>query len=69
MFIFQPGEFVHTLGDHHIYLNHVEPLKIQIQRPLRPFPTLKIARIVETVEDFVLENDNPHPKIKMKMAV
>lgn len=70
----QPGEFVHTLGDHHIYLNHVEPLKIQIQRPLRPFPTLKIARTVETIEDFkfedfVLENYNPHPKIEMKMAV
>ncbi|KAI5703036.1 hypothetical protein M8J75_006988 [Diaphorina citri] len=70
----QPGDFVHTLGDHHVYLNHIEPLKIQIQRPLRPFPTLKIARTVEKIEDFtfddfILENYKPHPKIEMQMAV
>uniref|UniRef100_A0A8D9ACV0 Thymidylate synthase n=1 Tax=Cacopsylla melanoneura TaxID=428564 RepID=A0A8D9ACV0_9HEMI len=70
----EPGEFVHTLGDHHVYLNHVEPLQIQLQRPLRPFPTLKIARQVTNIEhfqfdDFVLENYNPHPKIEMQMAV
>ncbi|KAL1459395.1 hypothetical protein WDU94_011380 [Cyamophila willieti] len=70
----EPGEFVHTLGDHHVYLNHIEPLKIQLQRPLRPFPTLKIAREVKNIEDFqfddfVLENYKPHPKIEMQMAV
>lgn len=38
----KPGEFIHTLGDAHIYLNHIEPLKEQIKREPRPFPTLKI---------------------------
>lgn len=70
----QPGEFVHTLGDYHVYLNHIEPLKVQIERPLRPFPTLKIVRPVENIEqfkfeDFLLENYKPHPKIEMSMAV
>uniref|UniRef100_A0A8D2DR16 Thymidylate synthase n=1 Tax=Sciurus vulgaris TaxID=55149 RepID=A0A8D2DR16_SCIVU len=70
----QPGDFVHTLGDAHIYLNHIEPLKIQLQREPRPFPKLKILRKVEKiddfkVEDFQIEGYNPHPTIKMEMAV
>ncbi|ERE82569.1 thymidylate synthase-like protein [Cricetulus griseus] len=70
----KPGDFVHTLGDAHIYLNHIEPLKIQLQREPRPFPKLKILRKVETiddfkVEDFQIEGYNPHPTIKMEMAV
>ncbi|KAM6149208.1 thymidylate synthase isoform 2-T2 [Erethizon dorsatum] len=70
----QPGDFVHTLGDAHIYLNHIEPLKTQLQREPRPFPKLKILRKVETIddftaEDFQLEGYNPHPAIKMEMAV
>nr|XP_020041785.1 thymidylate synthase isoform X2 [Castor canadensis] len=70
----QPGDFVHTLGDAHIYLNHIEPLKTQLQREPRPFPKLKILRKVETiddfrVEDFHIEGYNPHPTIKMEMAV
>ncbi|XP_041522793.1 thymidylate synthase isoform X2 [Microtus oregoni] len=70
----KPGDFVHTLGDAHIYLNHIEPLKIQLQREPRPFPKLKILRKVETiddfrVEDFQIEGYNPHPAIKMEMAV
>ncbi|PSN45388.1 Thymidylate synthase [Blattella germanica] len=69
-----PGEFVHTLGDSHIYLNHVEALKIQVKRKPRPFPTLHIKRDVQNIEDFKfedfeLENYNPHPKIEMEMAV
>uniref|UniRef100_A0A2K5X3X4 Thymidylate synthase n=1 Tax=Macaca fascicularis TaxID=9541 RepID=A0A2K5X3X4_MACFA len=70
----KPGDFVHTLGDAHIYLNHIEPLKIQLQREPRPFPKLKILRKVEKIddfkaEDFEIEGYNPHPTIKMEMAV
>uniref|UniRef100_A0A8C9AHV8 Thymidylate synthase n=1 Tax=Prolemur simus TaxID=1328070 RepID=A0A8C9AHV8_PROSS len=70
----KPGDFVHTLGDAHIYLNHIEPLKIQLQREPRPFPKLKILRKVETIddfkaEDFKIEGYNPHPTIKMEMAL
>lgn len=70
----KPGEFIHTLGDSHVYLNHVSALKTQLERPLRQFPTLKIKRDVQNIEDFkyddfVLENYNPHPKIDMEMAV
>ncbi|XP_043921171.1 thymidylate synthase [Protopterus annectens] len=70
----KPGDFVHTLGDAHIYLNHVEPLRIQLQREPRPLPRLKIKRKVENIndfkaEDFEIENYNPHPVIKMEMAV
>nr|XP_034981453.1 thymidylate synthase [Zootoca vivipara] len=70
----KPGEFIHTLGDAHIYLNHIEPLKIQLQRQPRPFPKLKILRNVENindfnVDDFELEGYDPHPSIKMEMAV
>ncbi|XP_053716133.1 thymidylate synthase isoform X1 [Synchiropus splendidus] len=70
----QPGDFVHTLGDAHIYLNHVEPLKEQLQREVRPFPKLKILRTVTNIDDFRAEDFeicdyNPHPAIKMQMAV
>ncbi|PNJ81171.1 TYMS isoform 3 [Pongo abelii] len=70
----KPGDFIHTLGDAHIYLNHIEPLKIQLQREPRPFPKLKILRKVEKIddfkaEDFQIEGYNPHPTIKMEMAV
>uniref|UniRef100_A0A6I8PJY9 Thymidylate synthase n=1 Tax=Ornithorhynchus anatinus TaxID=9258 RepID=A0A6I8PJY9_ORNAN len=70
----KPGDFVHTLGDAHIYLNHIEPLEVQLQREPRPFPRLKILRQVETIddfkaEDFQIEDYNPHPAIKMEMAV
>uniref|UniRef100_A0A2K5PIQ4 Thymidylate synthase n=1 Tax=Cebus imitator TaxID=2715852 RepID=A0A2K5PIQ4_CEBIM len=70
----KPGDFVHTLGDAHIYLNHIKPLKIQLQREPRPFPKLKILRQVEKIddfkaEDFKVEGCNPHPTIKMEMAV
>ncbi|KAM6971081.1 thymidylate synthase [Tautogolabrus adspersus] len=70
----KPGDFVHTLGDAHIYVNHIEPLKIQLQREIRPFPKLKILRQVERIDDFRAEDFeicdyNPHPAIKMQMAV
>ncbi len=70
----KPGEFVHTLGDAHVYKNHVEPLKEQMARTPRPFPKLVIKRNVDNIEDFVftdfaVEGYDPHPKIAMEMAV
>ncbi|KAK2914382.1 hypothetical protein QQF64_029555 [Cirrhinus molitorella] len=70
----KPGDFVHTLGDAHIYTNHIEPLKEQIQREPRPFPKLRIKRKVERIDDFLAEDFeiydyDPHPVIKMQMAV
>ncbi|XP_047205007.1 thymidylate synthase [Girardinichthys multiradiatus] len=70
----KPGDFVHTLGDAHVYINHVEPLKAQLQREIRPFPTLNIKRKVESIDDFQADDFeicdyNPHPAIKMQMAV
>ena len=70
----QPGDFVHALGDAHVYTNHVEALKIQIDREPKPFPTLKFKREVTDIQafqadDFVIEGYEPWPKIEMQMAV
>lgn len=70
----EPGEFVHTLGDAHVYSNHYDALKEQIGREPRKFPTMKITRDVKDIEDFKMEDFqlseyDPHPVIKMKMAV
>jgi thymidylate synthase len=70
----QPFEFVHTLGDAHIYLNHVDGLKEQIKREPRPFPKFKFKRQVTDIDDFKIEDFeitdyNPHPKITFDMAV
>lgn len=70
----KPGDFVHTLGDAHVYLNHIEPLKEQIKRKPRPFPKLKIKRDVKNIDDFQFEDFeitdyDPYPAIKMEMAV
>jgi len=66
-------EFVHTIGDAHIYLNHLEQVRTQLTREPRQLPKLKIAERnnIEdfTYEDIVLENYNPHPTIKGKVAV
>lgn len=67
------GDFVHVLGDAHVYSNHVEALLEQVEREPRPFPTLSI-RHRENIEEFCfddlsLENYNPHETIRMKMAV
>uniref|UniRef100_A0A2C9JUE5 Thymidylate synthase n=1 Tax=Biomphalaria glabrata TaxID=6526 RepID=A0A2C9JUE5_BIOGL len=68
------GDFVHTLGDAHVYVNHEEPLKVQLSRKPRPFPKLVIKRTVTEIEDFKADDFeivdyNPHPRIKMEMAV
>lgn len=68
------GELVHTMGDAHVYKDHIDSLKIQLEREPRTFPTLKIARDVKDIsdfktEDFVVENYTPHGKIVMQMSV
>ena len=70
----KPGDFVHSLGDAHVYLNHVEPLEEQLKNEPRPFPTLRVNPDVKeidqfTMDDFTLEGYAPHKTIKMKMAV
>lgn len=68
------GEFIHTLGDAHLYSNHLEQAKLQLTRDSRALPTLKINNNVKSVFDFVYEdfeilNYNPHPHIKAPVAV
>lgn len=68
------GDFVHTTGDTHVYLNHVEPLKEQLERTPKRFPTLHFKRTVQSIEDFQFEDFevrdyDPYPTIKMQMAV
>ncbi|XP_076300092.1 thymidylate synthase [Lasioglossum baleicum] len=70
----KPGEFVHTMGDCHVYLNHVAALEKQIEREPKPFPRLKIVRNVQDIDDFLPEDFeltgySPHAKIAMEMAV
>ncbi|XP_068150612.1 thymidylate synthase [Drosophila tropicalis] len=70
----KPGDFVHTMGDTHVYLSHVEPIKEQLKRIPRPFPKLVFKRQITDIEDFTYEdieivNYNPYPKIQMEMAV
>jgi thymidylate synthase len=68
------GDFVHTLGDAHLYLNHLEQTREQLSRDLRPLPTMRINPEVRDIfsfkfEDFTLENYDPHPPIKALVAV
>ncbi|MFQ5562121.1 MAG: thymidylate synthase [Parvularculaceae bacterium] len=70
----RPGEFIHTLGDAHLYLNHVEQAKTQLQRAPYPLPRMRINRDVSDIsdfryEDFVLEGYEAHPHIKATVAV
>ena len=70
----QPGEFVHTLGDAHIYLNHVEQCKLQLTRESYPLPVMKINPKVKNIfsfkyEDFSLEGYQSHPHIKGEISV
>jgi thymidylate synthase len=68
------GDFVHTLGDAHLYSNHIEQANLQLSRELRPLPTMQINPDVKsifdfTIDDFSLENYDPHPHIKAEVAV
>jgi thymidylate synthase len=67
-------EFIHTLGDAHLYRNHLEQARLQMTRDLRPLPRLRIARPVDSIfdfrfEDFELEGYDPHPHIAAPVAV
>lgn len=71
---YKPGDFIHTLGDAHIYNNHVEQLELQLSREPRPLPKMllnpKLKNIFDfTFEDFRLSDYNPHPHIKGKVAI
>lgn len=68
------GDFVHTLGDAHLYNNHVEQARLQLSREARPLPQLKLNPEVRSIfdfryEDIVIEGYQPHPAIKAEVAV
>ena len=70
----QPGEFIHTLGDAHIYLNHMEQVRLQLGRTPKSLPTVSLNPEVKDIfdfkfEDFALENYDPHPHIKGQISV
>lgn len=70
----QADEFIHVLGDAHLYNNHIEQAKLQLSRAIRPLPTMVINPKITSIdgfryEDFVLDGYNPHPAIKAEVAV
>ncbi|HOY48256.1 MAG TPA: thymidylate synthase [Flavobacteriales bacterium] len=70
----EPGEFVHTFGDVHLYSNHLEQARLQLSRDPKPLPVMKINPAVKelfdfTFDDFTLEGYEPHPAIKAAVAI
>ena len=70
----KPGDFVHTLGDTHLYLNHLEKARLQLEREPYPLPTMRINPEVDSIfgfhyEDFQLEDYQAHPHIKAEVSV
>ena len=71
---YEPGDFIHTFGDVHIYSNHFDQVQLQLEREPRHLPTMKINPEVNSIfdfkyEDFELLNYEPHPHIKGAVAV
>jgi thymidylate synthase len=71
---YEPGEYVHTFGDLHLYKNHLEQAELQLSREPKPLPKMKINPEVKNLfefkpEDFVLEGYEPWPAIKAPVAV
>jgi thymidylate synthase len=70
----KPGDFVHTFGDLHLYLNHIDQAREQLSRPLRSLPRMRLNPAIKSIhsfnfEDFELMEYNPHPSIKAPIAV
>lgn len=70
----QPGEFIHTLGDAHIYLNHLQQVDLLLSREIRPLPQLRLNPAIKNIFDFKYEDIeitgyDPHPSIKAEVAV
>jgi len=70
----EPGEIIHSIGDLHIYSNHIEQVTLQLSREPRPLPQLSFARRPEnifdyTFEDFIIANYDPHPAIAAPIAI
>lgn len=71
---YEPGDFIHTFGDAHIYSNHFEQLELQLSRDIRPLPKMLINPAVKDIfgfkfDDFTLTDYNPHPHIKGSVAI
>ncbi len=71
---YKPGDFIHTFGDAHLYLNHLEQARLQLSRAPRHLPTVRLNPAVKDIfafryEDFSIENYDPHPHIKAEVAV
>jgi thymidylate synthase len=69
-----PGEFIHTFGDTHLYLNHLEQARTQLARAPKPLPRMRLNPAIRNLfdfryEDFALEGYDPHPAIKAPVAV
>ena len=71
---YKPGDFIHTTGDTHLYLNHIEQARLQLTREPRPLPQMKLNPDVKSLfdfqyEDFELVGYDPHPHIKAEVSV
>src|SRR5262249_13407038 len=71
---YKPGDFIHTFGDAHLYLNHLEQARLQLSRAPRALPKVRLNPAIKDIfafryEDFAIENYDPHPHIKAEVAV